>query len=134
MERLRAPFFEMRENVSRITTNIHPAKDLTTRPLNQIVTAPSFLFNNNKWGNIYDNHESHDMLDTIVLGRRLAYRMLRLRMGYVKQIKTIIARTEQECDTNTSLSLDVRLEKCILINEMKIGGAILNPMYQNDKN
>ena len=62
---------------------------------------------------MYDNHESHDMLNDIVFGRRLADRMLRLRMGYVKQIKTIIARTEQECVTNTSLSLDAGLEECI---------------------
>ena len=43
MERLRAPFFEMRENVSSVTTGVPPAKDLTKRPLDQIVTETSFF-------------------------------------------------------------------------------------------
>ena len=131
MERLRAPFFEMRENVSSVTTDVPPAKDLTKRPLNQIVTDTSF-FEDNEFTNVYDNHESHDMLDPIVLGRRLAWRMLCLRLGYVKRVTTITGRTDNENDTDTSLTLDAGLEDSFAINEMKIGGAILNPLFQND--
>jgi len=43
MERPRAQFFEIRENVSSVITDVPPAKDLTKRPLNQIVTETSFF-------------------------------------------------------------------------------------------
>ena len=80
--------FEMYENISTKTGD-HAARDLTIRKLNQVVTEDTFSLNNGEYANKYKTWRDHDMHGLIRKARRIAWRLLRLRLGFVKKIDTI---------------------------------------------
>ena len=100
------------------------------RELNQIVIDDSFMLPTTELAEKYSELEEHVMLDSISLCRRLAGRLLGLRMGFYKRVSTLNKRHNQDLDTATAASFMADLEDKIHLGDMKIMGALLHPLYQ----
>ena len=64
--------------------------------------------------------------------QRIAWRLLRLRLGFVKRIETISA-SSKELDDDITLPLMRGLMDVDELPEMKIMGCILNPLCQREE-
>ena len=88
----------------------------------------------NKLAEPFEAYVEHAMLDQIKLARRLAYRLLRKRLKIARHTNnTISRRNEHDSDINMSISLQAGLEDSPNLNEMKMMGAIVNPLMQCDE-
>ena len=132
MELLSAPFFEMYDNIST-KTGLQAARDLTDRPKNQLVLRAGWDMDPNVFSEKYDTWVHHNMLDEIALARRLAFRLLRLRLKMVKRNPTLDGEKSEVMDGDINQeTLMAGLIDCDSIPEMKIMGALMNPLLQND--
>jgi hypothetical protein len=129
LELLKAPFFVMCDNVSRYEGLRHVA-DLTKRPKNQLVTADDFLMPKNEHTKIYEACSDHEMIEEVGTARRLSWRLLALRLKLVKRVNTVSGSKSTELDNDLSASLMAGLENAPELNEMKILGALINPLFQ----
>ena len=127
LEKLSAPWFPMYENLSAVTAPM--AQDLTKRLLNQLVMEDEF-FPSDALSNAYAN--THTMLDCIRVCRRVAYRELIVRLGYMERDPSYIGDYDKLA-TDCERELTEGLRHCQEINVMKIMGAILHPLFQNKK-
>ncbi|KAL7526373.1 hypothetical protein ACHAXR_001456, partial [Thalassiosira sp. AJA248-18] len=127
LQALAIPFFLMYENLSE-----GDAKDLTKRELNQVVTQGSYFFPNNKWSAKYREMDEHTVEDEVQVCRRIASRVLGVRLGFFRRITPIHNRSSHDLDSDLTASSMAGLDDCHRLNDMKIMGAILNPLYQSD--
>ena len=125
LSNLSRPYFEMWENVSKRRGD-DCAKDLTDRPLNQLVVASSFEFMNDS-GDKYLNHNRHMMLDTAERGRRITYRELATRTELFKRCDG----DDLDLDADIASPLSEGLEDMDELPLLMAVGCLCNPLMQN---
>jgi hypothetical protein len=76
---------------------------------------------------------SHEMVDDILICRRLAGRLLGLRLGFYVRCNTIKKMANDVCDTDFDKHFMCGLEHSKKLNDMKIMGALIHPLYQSKK-
>ena len=132
MELLSPPYFDMYKNVSNKTA-IRTCKDLTKLIKNHILLVEALMFEEFNHTVKYDKFTHHTMVHEINLAQRLGCRILRKRLVYSENVNTISGRSSHEHDTDILQSLSEGLQNYQYINDMKIVGAILNPLFQCDE-
>ena len=114
-----------------LTSNNRITFSSQKRELNQLVIEDCFELPFNEASDKYHEMEEHSMLECIRLCRCLAARLLGLRMGFFKRVSTISRRDNQDLDTDINTSIMAGLEDKKCLSEIKIMGALLNPLYQS---
>lgn len=133
LERLDSKYFLMYENLSnkrRGTSSME--KDLTKRKKTLIVVDESFVMPKNDLTQVYDDLRETEMLPSIKLARRLAWRHFAVRLGFVKRTNTVSGAKSTDLDTIVDSNVMAGLENSTTLSEYKILGAILNPLFQNE--
>ena len=131
LELLKAPWFLMYENKSKMT-GPNGTKDLVDRgEMNQFVRLNSFALWDGKHGDVYDEMDEHEMLKEVAVTRRLGWRLLALRLNFVKRVNTLQGRSDRELDLRIGSSIMSGLEHVPMLTPLKAMGAILNPLLQN---
>ena len=115
----------MYENVSAI---VPPVKDLTIRPLNQLVEESDFVLDAVHRAK-YSSY--HTMEEEISVARRVCFRQLATRLKYYNRTTNKSDGLNLDMDVDADL-LD-GLEDALSINPMKIMGALCHPLFNSSK-
>ena len=91
-----------------------------------------FCFNDSEGAKKYEDMEEHTMKDEIVRCRRIAGRQLGLRLCLFERVNTVNKTSSKELDANISQSFMAGLQDARRLPPMKIMGALLHPLTQND--
>ena len=127
IELLRAPWFEMFENLSAATPSV---RDLTIRQKNQLVENVDFTMGCHERRSAYK--DLHVMEDEIETARRIAVRQLLTRFRY--SVRTCATKNEGlEQDKDTSADLLVGLKDADCLSKTKMMGALLHPLFNSKK-
>jgi hypothetical protein len=102
------------------------------REMNQVVLSNDFMFSLDEASLKYRAMEEHEMRDEIALCRRIAGRVLGIRMKVFERVNTIQKKNGTDIDIDTSQPFMAGLQTSSRLPDMKVMGALLNPLYQND--
>jgi hypothetical protein len=64
--------------------------------------------------------QNHDMKDSILLARCLAWQLLLLHFDFFEQVNTLTSKTSIEYDTDSCTPLMAGLSHCKMLPDMKI--------------
>ena len=127
IEKLSAKYFEMYENLSEMVGG--RATNLKCRKKNNLVVMKGFHCKEEFTTNYKVVKEMHE---PIALARRLAVRNLARRLQFYKTDPGE-RRNADQLDCDLSEGLFTGLVHCDSLNEIKIMGAIVHPLFQNVK-
>jgi hypothetical protein len=80
----------------------------------------------------YRDMDEHTMIVEIDRCRRIAGRLLGLRMKLFERVNTIHGTPHKTLDTDIDSPFMAGLEDTAQLPDMKVMGALINPLYQNE--
>ena len=130
MERLGSSFFTMYQNLS--TNIVGGGANLSNRPFNQLVERKGFTLYH---GNIEDAAKikgKHEMRNEISVARRVGFRHLGVRLLFFQRMDTDDNNDINNLDADITAELMEGLVDSPSLPEIKIMGAIIHPLFQNE--
>ena len=101
------------------------------RELNQVVVRDDNILPSDKTAEKYREMNEHEMMEEIVRARRVAARILGVRLGFFGRVSTFNKTLTAKLDANVKAPFMAGLYEPAEIHEIKIMGALLHPLYQN---
>jgi hypothetical protein len=101
------------------------------RQYTQVVTTDDFVFTADEASEVHRKIDKHNMIEEIAKCCRIAAQLLGLCMKLYQKTNTIHGTPPSQIDCNTSLPFTAGLENCTQLPDMKVMGALLNPLYQS---
>ena len=95
------------------------------------MTEACYVFPDTEEGRKYQELEDHTVVDEVRLARRIAGRQLGKRLKLYKKVNTLHKTKTDEYDADLTSKFMAGLEHSKKLSDIKIMGALLNPLYQN---
>ena len=100
--------------------------------MNQVVVQEDYVLPTDEAAEKFEDMTEHEMMEEIVRARRIAARIFGVRLGYFERVKTFNKTSTAELDMNVKAAFMASLVEPDEIHEIKIIGALLHPLYQNE--
>lgn len=106
------------------------AEDLTKRQKTHVVICDHHTMDEVEHAEKFTKLTEEQMLRSIEISRRVAWRQLSTRMGFMKRCNTVSGAKSNDLDNVLNAALEAGLEETPTLGDYKILGAILNPLFQ----